>query len=137
MSKGFSMLFRPFDSLAVALLAMLCGAQDQRPNLFGESYLIRPGDELRITVAAEPDLSGWVSVRTDGSITMPLLRSVPAAGLTTRKLQETLVEKLMHFIKVPQVQVDVSDKAIPPARPRKWLSPPERPTPFPLSEPRY
>ena len=125
------MLLRRLGPLAVVLFAALCVAAVRGPNRFGESYLIRRGDELQITVTAEPDLSGWVSVRRDGSVTIPLVGSTQAAGQTLREFRLSLTEKLAKFLRTPRVRVDIGDKTAPPARSRKWLSPPERPTPFP------
>ena len=123
--------------LSLVLLAVLCAAQDHNANPFGESYLIRPGDELRIIVAGEPELSGSLCVRTDGTITIALVGSIQAAGLTVRQLQVNLAKKLGEFVEAPQVEALLSHKVVPPAWPRKWLTPPERPAPFPLPEPNY
>src|SRR5260221_8072014 len=45
-------------------------------------YLIGPGDELRVFVWRNPDLSVAVPVRPDGEISVPLVEDVTAAGKT-------------------------------------------------------
>ncbi len=95
---------------------------------------VKVNDELRITVQNEPGLSGWVVVRSDGTIWMPLAFSTQAAGLNTCALGEVLSNKLRTYIKPAHVTVALEDGTAQDESepPRKWLSPPERPRPFRL-----
>ena len=112
----------------LSVLVPLCAAQ----GLPSECKKIRVNDELRITVQNEPDLSGWVVVRSDDTIWVPLVRSIQAAGLTTCVLGEVLANGLRTYTRSPQTTVVLEDRTARErsARPRKWLSEPERPRPF-------
>jgi polysaccharide export outer membrane protein len=74
----------------------------------GSSYVIGLGDVLRITVWKEPDLTGDVTVRPDGMITVPLLGDVPAAGRVPGQLAAALVGELQRYVEGPRVTVSVT-----------------------------
>lgn len=71
-------------------------------------YLIGDGDVLQVSVWGVPELSGPVTVRPDGKITLPAAGDVQATGLTPRKLGEQLTKVLARFVKKPIVTVTVS-----------------------------
>ena len=73
----------------------------------GTRYVIGPEDVLDIQVWREQGLSGKVSVRLDGKISLPLLQDVQAAGLTPIELQRSLIEKLKELVDSPNVSVIV------------------------------
>jgi polysaccharide export outer membrane protein len=73
----------------------------------GEFYVIGPGDALEIVVWREKDLSGSVTVRPDGFITLPLVNEVQVVGLTTTRLREVLEQKYREFIADAFVSVRV------------------------------
>src|ERR1700680_2179149 len=90
-----------------------------------ELYRIGIKDVLSITVWKEPELSGQVTVRPDGKITIPLLNEIKAVGLTPSQLQTLLTEQLKPFLNAPQVTVSVRGiRAEPPPDPRKFRAPP-------------
>jgi polysaccharide biosynthesis/export protein len=73
-------------------------------------YHIGPDDLLTIAVLEAPDLSGPVRVGGDGEISMPLLGTIKAAGLTPRELELVLQALLQRtFMKDPQVTVTVTE----------------------------
>lgn len=74
-----------------------------------EGYRIGVDDSLFISVWKEPDLSGQVTVRPDGVITLPLVNDVQVVGLSPKDLQTLLTEKLKPFVNEPQVTVIVRD----------------------------
>lgn len=74
-----------------------------------DEYRIGVDDSLFISVWRETDLSGQVTVRPDGVITMPLLNDVKVVGLTPAELQTVLTDKLKGFVNEPQVTVIVRD----------------------------
>ena len=72
-----------------------------------EFYVIGPGDVLSVIVWKEKPLSGSVTVRPDGFITLPLINEIQVIGLTTAQLRETLTEKYKEFVNDPFVSVRV------------------------------
>jgi polysaccharide export outer membrane protein len=76
-----------------------------------QPYVIGRDDELEIIVWTQPQLSGKVNVATDGTITMPLIGRVQAAGLTPDQLKEDLGTKFVRYVHEPNVTVRVSDAA--------------------------
>ena len=76
-----------------------------------EVYRIGVGDQLRVSVWRNPELSVDVPVRPDGKISAPLVGDVLAAGITPEDLAQTVTEKLQTFIRSPKVTVVVIDPA--------------------------
>lgn len=72
-------------------------------------YVIGVADNLTITVWKQPDLSSKVTVRPDGTITMPLIGDIQAAGHTADELKGTVLERLGRYVKDPVVTVAVTD----------------------------
>lgn len=72
-----------------------------------ESYVVGPGDTLQIVVWKEPGLSGLVTVRPDGYVTLPLVNEVQVAGLKTAVLRETLEKRFREFVTDAYVTVRV------------------------------
>ena len=73
-------------------------------------YRIGPNDELQVTVFDAPDLSQTVRVSGDGNISLPLLGTIKAAGLTPRELDLVLQALLRRtYMKDPQVTVTVTE----------------------------
>lgn len=69
------------------------------------AYLIGVDDELQVTVWHNPDLSVSVPVRPDGKITVPLVGDVAAGGRTTDQVSTEIQQKLVQYIRDPQVAV--------------------------------
>lgn len=76
-------------------------------NIIGE-YEIGVGDELRISVWKNAELSLDVAVRPDGKISLPLVSDINAQGLTANKLAENITSKLETYLRSPQVNVIVT-----------------------------
>lgn len=74
----------------------------------GTAYRIGLGDVLRITVWKEPDLTGEVTVRPDGIVSLPLVGDVPAGGRVPGELAGTLAAEFGKFVENPRVTVSVS-----------------------------
>jgi len=70
-------------------------------------YKIGAGDNLRIFVWRNEDLSTSVVVRPDGKISMPLVNDMVAAGKTPSQLTEDLTKALSEYIRSPKVNVIV------------------------------
>jgi polysaccharide biosynthesis/export protein len=70
-------------------------------------YVIGPDDVLGVYVWKEADVSGDVTVRPDGKISIPLLNDIHAAGLTPDQLRQTITESAKKFLEEPTVTVVV------------------------------
>lgn len=79
-----------------------------RESIAEKQYDIGVGDTLTINVWRNEELTMTMPVRPDGKISIPLLRDVQAAGLTSTELGENLQSRLLEFIRNPQVTVIVS-----------------------------
>lgn len=76
----------------------------------GGAYRIGPRDGLSISVFEAPDLDGERRVRADGTIDLPLLGVVQAAGKTELELAAELEEALeADFLQKASVTVEVTD----------------------------
>ncbi len=91
-------------------------------------YRLGPGDQLRITVFNEPDLTGPYLVSAQGTIAYPLVGSIEAAGLTLAEFSERLQTALLTYIRQPNVSVEVSNY-----RPFFILGEVQRPGTYPYS----
>jgi len=69
--------------------------------------LIQPNDRLTIDVYKNPDLTRPVTVQPDGLISIPLVQSIRAAGLTPAQLKVELEKRLKEYLEVPTVTVIV------------------------------
>ena len=97
------------------------------------TYTLGPDDVLAVRVWREPDLSGTLTVRPDGTISMPLLNEIHAGGLTPIQLGDQITAALSKFVNSPQVTVSVED-----VRSKRYYMTGdgiERPGAYPLSSP--
>ena len=75
-----------------------------------EDYVIGIGDILAVNVWEEPAVSvEAISVRSDGKISIPLVKEVFASGLTPLQLEDILTQKLRQYINNPVVTVIVME----------------------------
>jgi polysaccharide export outer membrane protein len=71
-------------------------------------YTLDSGDRLRIVVFGQEGLTNSYAVDASGHISMPLIGSVMARGLTTDELQSRIAAKLRDgFIREPHVAVEI------------------------------
>jgi polysaccharide export outer membrane protein len=70
-------------------------------------YVIGPDDVLGIVFWRDADMTGDVTVRPDGNITLPLIRDVKAVGLTPDQLRAAITTAAAKFISDPNVTVVV------------------------------
>lgn len=72
------------------------------------AYLLHRGDELKVIVFGHEDVSGRFAVGEDGSITLPLLGQVAAAGKTVALLEREIAAALdKDYLVDPQVAIEV------------------------------
>lgn len=91
-------------------------------------YRLGPGDQLRITVFNEAELTGQFVVGSQGTISYPLVGDVRAAGLTIPEFSESLSQALREYIRQPNVSVEVANY-----RPFFILGEVQRPGTYPYS----
>jgi polysaccharide export outer membrane protein len=74
----------------------------------GPRYTLDSGDRLRIVVFGQEGLTNSYSVDAGGNITMPLIGSVKARGLTSAELSGAIGGRLRQgFIREPHVAVEI------------------------------
>ncbi len=80
--------------------------EDQSPR--PRAYSLDTGDRLRVFVYGQPNLSRLYMVDQSGIISVPLIGSVRARGLTTTQLEGSIRSRLSQgLVRDPQVTVDV------------------------------
>ena len=91
-------------------LTELLDSNPTAPAVAAEDYRIGPEDVLNINVFEAQELNREVRVSASGEISLPLLGSVRAAGLTPREL-EFVLQELLHrtYMKDPHVSVFVRE----------------------------
>ncbi len=75
--------------------------RDRIPN----GYKLNIGDELLIESATIPDLRRELLVLPDGTISLPLLGQVAAAGMTVAQLQEALEQAFQKHYETPAIAI--------------------------------
>lgn len=98
---------------AWAVMAAACASQrpfdySREPDPRREEYRVGPADVLRINVWREPELSVEARVRPDGTITLPLVGDVQAAGLPLSEIRNRIATGLAKFVKPENLQVTVA-----------------------------
>jgi len=83
------------------------GAPQQPAAQSSDPYRISPGDVLAIAVRGESDLSRECQVNGKGTVSLPLLGDVSAAGSTCQELADRLEAELRRYLRRPQVAVTV------------------------------
>jgi polysaccharide export outer membrane protein len=78
------------------------------PVAYDTAYRLDAGDRLRVVVFGQEGLTNTYAIDAGGSITMPLIGSVPARGRTPSGLAAEIGAKLRHgFIRDPSVSVEI------------------------------
>lgn len=98
----------------VALVLGAGGCAEKKVNykvdlIEPSDFFLGPEDVLKVTVWKSPDLSGEVVIRPDGTITLPLIGDVPAAGLTANVLAKRIADLLTEYMSSPIVTVQVKE----------------------------
>jgi polysaccharide export outer membrane protein len=95
MSVRFLVIF----AILSILLATCAVAADQNT--------IAPGDTIKITVLGEPDHSRQIIVDSSGNISLPLVKDIHVAGLSTSEASSLITKNLKKFLKNPDVTVEM------------------------------
>jgi polysaccharide export outer membrane protein len=79
------------------------------PLLSAEDYRLGSGDDLRISVFGQEDLTGRFVVTPQGTVAFPLIGEVKASGLTIPELSTLLTEKLQAgYVLQPRVSIEMA-----------------------------
>lgn len=110
-------------ALAAGMLAGTSGAQAQVPlqgtggpapreAMAGAAgdYRLGPDDQLEVTIYGQPDMPLRLRIKQDGSVSLPLMGSVTAAGETPVGLAEKIRAGLVQggYLRDPRVNVEVT-----------------------------
>jgi polysaccharide export outer membrane protein len=102
---------------AATLLLFFCAActtgaiaaGDPEEEVVVREYRLGPGDQLRIVVFGEENLTGEFLVSPSGSISYPLVGEVPAQGRTVNEFAAQLAEVLRGgYVRQPNISVEVA-----------------------------
>lgn len=89
-------------ALAIAVMGRGASAAD------GVQYLLGPGDQLRIIVFGEEDLSGEFVVDGSGVVSLPLIGGIRAAGRSAPELISAIEQELSpDYLVNPRVSIEV------------------------------
>jgi polysaccharide export outer membrane protein len=98
--------------IGAAATAAGCAAsvgQTEPLQEFDAEYRLGPGDQLRVIVFGEPQLSDTFVVGSQGSISYPLIGEVQASGLTIPEFSGSLQTELSRYLRSPNVSVEVAN----------------------------
>jgi polysaccharide export outer membrane protein len=91
-------------------LALSSAALGQDADADAGGYIVKPGDQLLISVWKEEDLVQEVIIRPDGGFSFPLAGDMSASGKTVEKISTELKQRLERYI--PDLVVTVAITAI-------------------------
>ena len=98
----------PRAASAPVVVAAPVAYVEPAPVRYDAAYYLDAGDRLRVVVYGQEGLTNTYAIDAGGSITMPLIGSVPARGRTTAGLAAEISAKLRRgFIREPSVAVEI------------------------------
>lgn len=80
----------------------------KEPNPRRSEFVIGISDDLMITVWKNQQLTTAATVRPDGTITMPLVGDISAAGKTPSQLRKEIQAKLAEYIKLEGSEITIA-----------------------------
>ena len=101
--NGAAAVQAPAPAGAMEASAEAAPVQDLDPN-----YILGTDDGITVHVWKEPTISGPLTIRPDGRISLPLVGDLRAAGLTPMALATEIADGLKKFINDPSVTVTVT-----------------------------
>ncbi|MEO0906781.1 MAG: polysaccharide biosynthesis/export family protein [Pseudomonadota bacterium] len=77
------------------------------------TYLLRPSDQISVNVFREPDFTmDNVRIGVEGNVSLPMLGSIPAAGMTAADFEKSVAQRLEAAgLRVPMVSVNINEYA--------------------------
>lgn len=75
---------------------------------YQEPYTLDAGDKLRIVVFGQDGLTSSYLIDAGGNVTLPLIGSVPARGMTPQQLAQAIANRLKQgYVRDPKVTAEV------------------------------
>ncbi|WP_255833931.1 polysaccharide biosynthesis/export family protein [Kordiimonas sp. SCSIO 12603] len=91
--------------LTAIVFSVAVFAQEDTPSL---RYQLGSGDEIKITVYGEEDLSGEFEIDGSGSVSMPLIGSVAVGGKNLKTAEKLITDLLADgYLISPRVSIEV------------------------------
>ncbi len=98
-------------ALASAATCGLPPATDLPPPDLGQTELLGPGDVVEVRVFNEPDLTGIHQISENGTIRLPLIGPVSAAGHTPDQLSATITDAYnARYLKSAEVSLFIKER---------------------------
>ncbi len=101
--------YRPTFAPLALLLVMLAAGPPAFSQQRAGGYVLGSGDVLEVSVWGYPDLTRQVVVGPDGRISLPIVGTVRAGGLSVEQLVAVLTRAFAGFINNPRVAVIVKE----------------------------
>lgn len=105
-ARIYQMLLRHLLTL-VAGVAMVAGAGAAQAQETG--YVLGPDDSVQVVVYGQPEFNVNTRIKSDGTIVMPLIGTIKAAGQTNIGLAKQITDDLSKtgYLKSPIVNVEI------------------------------
>jgi polysaccharide biosynthesis/export protein len=99
-----------FAALAVGLATAQSPATEAAPQPLLATYVLGAGDQILVRVIDVEEFNDKpVRIEVDGTIHLPLVGRVQAAGSTPEQLQDHIVSALKTYVRQPQVVVSIAE----------------------------
>ncbi|MDZ7823726.1 MAG: polysaccharide biosynthesis/export family protein [Ahrensia sp.] len=102
-------------AVAFSALTAMAACTGYRPappafhEVINQPYLLDSGDQIRVTVFDQGDLSNTFNVDQSGYISFPLVGSVAARGRTVQQMEAAIAQSLKQgYLRDPDVSVEVA-----------------------------
>lgn len=103
---------RAAHPLRLALLVVILGLGAMLSPAFGQGYMVRPGDILKLEIVEDPTLDRALLVAPDGRISLPQAGSLKVSGLSVDAIGAAIAGQLTDsFTTPPTVSVSLQQLA--------------------------
>lgn len=94
--------------LPVLVFGLLLAGVPGPPAVAGDLYRLGSGDEVRMTVFGEEDLTGTYTVDGAGRLALPLIGGVEVGGLTTGEAEGRIAARFADgYLRDPRIALEV------------------------------
>ncbi|MGB7247816.1 MAG: polysaccharide biosynthesis/export family protein [Phormidesmis sp.] len=96
---------QPLPNQSSQLDAQPVGSSTLSTSYSNATYILGAGDQISLSVIGYPEFTGVLALLPDGSVTLPLIGGVRAAGLTPNQLSALLTQQMRAYLVDPVVDV--------------------------------